>query len=242
MSQTKNDYRLNRYLARSGIASRRKSDLLIQGGKVSVNGKIVTIPGFRVSNGDKVMYQGETVELQPFRTAVLNKPHGFETTLSPNSKRSILKMISGLPPGTVPVGRLDINTGGLLILSNDGDLVNRLMHPSWEVEREYRIFLKKSPDQSIIRSLRRGASIGPGEFSKPLSVESSGKNSVNIVLLTGRNREVRRLFEVSDIQFEGIERVRYGPITLKGIKRGEWRLLVDDEQRALMKSVKLTHN
>jgi 23S rRNA pseudouridine2605 synthase len=241
LAQTKNDYRLNRYLARSGIASRRKCDLLVKGGKVTVNGKIVTVPGFRVSNGDKVIYQGQTVMLQPFRTAAFNKPHGFETTLSPNSKRSILSLIDGLPPGTVPVGRLDINTGGLLILSNDGELVNRLTHPSWEIEREYRIFLKKPLDWSIIRSLRKGASIGPGEFSKPLSVEPSGKKSVNIVLHTGRNREVRRLFEACDIQFEGLERVRYGPIKLKGIKRGEWRLLVDDELVVLKKTVRLDH-
>ncbi|MCD4776691.1 MAG: rRNA pseudouridine synthase [Candidatus Aegiribacteria sp.] len=239
MAQAKNNYRLNRFLARSGIASRRKSDLLIQGGKVSVNGKIVTVPGFRVSNEDKVMYRGQTVKLQPFRTAALNKPHGFETTLSPDSKRSILKLIKGLPSGTVPVGRLDINTGGLLILSNDGELVNRLTHPSWEVEREYRIFLKNTPNSSVFRSLRRGASIGSGEFSKPLSVEPSGKKSVNLVLRTGRNREVRRLFEACDIQFEGLERVRYGPVTLKGIERGEWRLLVDDELKTLMKAVKL---
>lgn len=239
MTQKNNNYRLNRYLARSGVASRRKSDILIQNGKVSVNGKIITVPGFRISNGDRVMYLGQTVKLQPFRTAALNKPHGFETTLSMDSKRSILPLMNGLSPGTVPVGRLDINTGGLLILSNDGELVNRLTHPSWEIEREYRIFLKHPPGQSIIRSLRRGASIGPGEFSKPGSVELSGKNSVNIVLHTGRNREVRRLFEACDIKFEGLERVRYGPIALKGIKRGEWRLLKDRELMSLKRAVRL---
>ncbi|MCK4806224.1 MAG: rRNA pseudouridine synthase [Candidatus Aegiribacteria sp.] len=236
-----NNLRLNRYLARAGITSRRKSDLLIQEGKISVNGEIITVPGFRVSDGDEVTYQGHPVKLQPFMTAALNKPHGFETTLSPDSKRSILRLISGLPPGTVPVGRLDINTGGLLLLSNDGELVNRLTHPSWEVEREYRVFLKNPPGPSAVRSLRKGASIGPGEFSKPFSVEPSGKRSVNIVLRTGRNREVRRLVEACNLQLEGLERVRYGPFTLKGIERGEWRLLDDDELEALMKAVRLNY-
>lgn len=239
MAPDNNNYRLNRYLARAGVASRRKSDLLIQGGKVSVNGKIVTVPGFRISNGDEVMYLGSKVKLQPFRTAVLNKPHGFETTLSPNSKRSILKLIEGLPPGTVPVGRLDINTGGLLLLSNDGELVNRLTHPSWEVEREYRVFLKNPAGQSALRSLRKGARIGPGEFSKPLSVEPSGDKSINIVLHTGRNREVRRLVEACGLRIEGLERVRYGPVSLRGLERSKWRLLDDDELRVLMKAVKL---
>jgi len=239
LAQEKNSYRLNRYLARSGIASRRKSDDLIQQGKVSVNGKTVTVPGFRVSDGDRVMYMGRKVLLKPFMTAALNKPHGFETTLSPDSKRSILSLIKGLPDGTVPVGRLDINTGGLLLLSNDGELVNRLTHPSWEVEREYRIFLSNPPGPAVLKSLRKGASIGPGEFSKPLSVKSSGKKSVNVVLHTGRNREVRRLAEACGIKIEGLERVRYGPITLQRIKRSEWRLLTDDELRLLKRTVKL---
>lgn len=206
---------------------------------MSVNGKIVTIPGFRVSSDDVVKYMGNTVRLQPLGTAVLNKPHGFETTLSPDSKRSILTLIRDLPPGTVPVGRLDINTGGLLILSNDGELVNRLTHPSWEVEREYRVFLKNPPGISDLRSLRRGASIGNGEFSKPLSVESRDRKSVNIVMVTGRNHEVRRLLEACGIQLEGLERVRYGPITLKGLKRGKWRLLNKNELKNLMTAVQL---
>ena len=242
MAQKKINYRLNRYLARAGVASRRKSDLLIQEGKISVNGKIITVPGFRVSESDNVAYQGHVVKLKPFCTAVLNKPHGFETTLSPDSKRSILGLIRGLPKGTVPVGRLDINTGGLLLLSNDGELVNRLTHPSWEVEREYRVFLKNTPGPSALRSLRKGTSIGRGEFSKPISVKTSGKDSINIVLRTGRNREVRRLLEACGIMLEGLERVRYASVTLKGLQRGKWRLLDDSELEVLMKTVRLYHN
>jgi len=197
------------------------------------------VPGFRVSEGDRVMYLGRKVRLKPLITVALNKPHGFETTLSPDSRRSILILMKGLPEGTVPVGRLDINTGGLLLLSNDGELVNRLTHPSWEVEREYRIFLSSPPGPGVLKSLRKGASIGPREFSKPLAVEFSGKKSVNVVLHTGRNREVRRMAEACGLKIEGLERVRYGPVTMHGIRRSEWRLLTDDELRALKRTVKL---
>ncbi len=185
------------------------------------------------------MYLGQKITPGPLKTFVLNKPRGYETTLSPDSRRSVLKLMGGLPAGTVPVGRLDINTGGLLLLSNDGELVNRLTHPSWEIEREYRIFLQKSPGPSDFRSLRKGARISPREFSRPHSVESSGKKSVNIVLHTGRNREVRRLVEACGLRIDGLERVRYGPISLRGLARGEWRLLDDDELITLMKAVKL---
>jgi len=239
LDQGKSDYRLNRFLARSGIASRRKSDLLIQEGMIKVNGETVTVPGYRVSESDTVTYRGRRVRLKPFMTAVLNKPHGFETTLSPNSARSIVKLIKGLPEGIVPVGRLDVNTGGLLLLSNNGELVNRLTHPSWEVEREYRVFLDKPPEPSLLRSLSKGASIGRGEFSKPLSVRSAGGKSICLVLRTGRNREVRRLLEACSIHMEGLERIRYGPIRLKGLKRGEWRLIEGEELNALEKSVRL---
>jgi 23S rRNA pseudouridine2605 synthase len=237
--EKKTDYRLNRFLARAGIASRRKSDTLIQEGKVKVNGETVTVPGFRVTENDTVTYQKRRVKLKPSLTAVLNKPHGFETTLSPSSSRSIVGLIKGLPAGTVPIGRLDINTGGLLLLSNDGELVNRLTHPSWEVEREYRVFLKTPPSASTLQLIRKGASIGQGEFSKPLSVRSTGGKSINIVLHTGRNREVRRLLEACSVQLEGLERVRYGPVRINGLKRGEWRLLEGDELKALKRAVKL---
>ena len=241
MTDQKNseDCRLNRYLARAGIASRRKCDLLITQGSVQVNGKTVTVPGYRVTDSDRVTYMGSLVERPPLRTAVLNKPRGYETTMAEGSGRTVASLLRGLPPGTVPVGRLDINTGGLLLLSNDGSLANRLMHPSWEVEREYRAFLPAPPDESQLKRLRKGASIGPGQYSRPSSVRRSGDMSVNVVLHTGRNREVRRLFQACRIPLAGLERVRYGPVTLKGLKRGEYRLLTPAELSELRKAVGL---
>lgn len=232
-------YRLNRYLARAGIASRRGSDRLIQDGLVSVNNKIITIPGFRVTPGDRVLFKGKKVELQILTTAVLNKPRGFETTLSPDSKRSIAQLIIGLPSGTVPVGRLDINTGGLLLLSNDGELVHRLTHPSWEVEREYSIFLRTPPEPEAVRKLKAGVKIGYGDFSRPISVKRTGRKTINIVLQTGRNKEVRRLADICQLPLERLERIRYGSVTLNGLKRGEWRLLRAKELEQLKSIVKM---
>lgn len=231
--------RLNRYLARAGIASRRRSDLLIQQGNVRVNGVTVTVPGYRVMEGDRVTFRDEPVEEQPLRTAILNKPLGYETTMAEGGVRSVAELMDGLPPGTVPAGRLDVNTGGLLLLSNDGELVNRLTHPSWEVEREYTAVLAAPPTPEQLSRLRKGARIGPGEYSRPDSVERSGPGSVSIVLHTGRNREVRRLLEVCGIEIRGLERVRYGPLTISGIQRGRYRILSREELRALGETVGL---
>lgn len=241
MQQTENraDFRLNRFLARAGIASRRKCDELIQSGLVTVNDKTITVPGFRVTSDDKVICQGRKVKPLAFMTAVLNKPCGYETTLSPASQRSVLQLIKGLPPGTVPVGRLDINTGGLLLLSNDGELVHRLTHPSWQVEREYRLLLKAPPSPDMIRRLRKGIYLGRGEYSNPVSVKITGKNNINIVLHTGKNKEVRRLAEKSQLDLSRLERIRYGPVTLNGLERGSWRPLRAEELEKLKAAVDL---
>ena len=239
MQQTKNSFRLNRFLARAGIASRRKCDELIQNGFVSVNNKVITIPGFRVTTDDRVICQGRRVKPLALVTAVLNKPCGYETTLSPNSERSVLQLIKGLPSGTVPVGRLDINTGGLLLLSNDGELVHRLTHPSWEVEREYTLLLKAPPAPDIMKKLRKGTYLGRGEYSKPISVKFTSKKNINIILHTGRNREVRRLAEKYQLDLSRLERIRYGPVTLNGLERGSWRLLRAKELEQLKAAVDL---
>jgi 23S rRNA pseudouridine2605 synthase len=233
-------WRLNRFLARAGIASRRACDLLIEDGAVRVNGRLVTSPGTRVDPGDKVSCMGETVVLPVPRTAVLNKPIGYETTMAAGEKRSISELILKLPfRGGVPVGRLDINTGGLLLVSSDGDLVHRLTHPRWMVDREYRLNLGTECTPELLDRLRRGALIGPGETSRPASVKPSGARGILIVLRTGRNREVRRLAEACGIPLAGLERIRYGTVRLDGLARGAWRMLEGGELLELRRLVGL---
>ena len=231
--------RLNRYLARAGIASRRECDRLIAGGMVSVNGRTVTSPGTRVLPSDSVSCFGETVKpLKPV-TAVLNKPLGYETTMVQGPRRSIADLIQGLPKGTVPIGRLDVNTGGLLLLSGDGVLVHRLMHPSWEVEREYRLILDVEATAEVVRRFTEGAYIGRGERSVPRSVRRSGARSIDIVIATGRNKEVRRLAEACSVSLSRLERIRYGTIVLDGLARGSWRELSGRELKGLHELVRM---
>ncbi len=232
--------RLNRFLARAGTASRRKSDDLIRRGLVRVNGIPVTEPGFRVGINDRVTFRNKVIKLPPQVTAVLNKPVGYETTFAVGGKiRTVAELMVGMPPGVVPVGRLDVNTGGLLLLSNDGELVNRLTHPSWGVERKYVIRLASPPTREELLRMRKGAEIAPGEFSKPISVRRTGDRTIAVVLSTGRHREVRRLCSACGIRVFSLERTRYGPITLSGVKRGAYRILDRLELAALRKSAGL---
>jgi len=183
---------------------------------------------------------GERVSLPVPRTALLNKPIGYETTLAVDGKRSIAELIDDLPfRGGVPVGRLDINTGGLLLVSSDGDLVHRLTHPRWRVDREYRLSLRREITPGLEERLRKGASIGSGEFSRPVSVRKSGPSGVIIVLRTGRNHEVRRLAEACGADIKGLERIRYGTVKLEGLARGTWRILTEEETLELRRLVGL---
>ncbi len=226
-------------MARAGIASRRECDRIIARGVVFINGSRVTTAGARVLPGDSVRYQGEAVRPLDHVTAVLNKPIGYETTLAEGPRRTILDLIRDLPNGTVPVGRLDINTGGLLILSGDGVLVHRLTHPSWGVEREYRLHLQVEAAPELLKRLTKGAVIGRGETSVPLSVRKSGGRSIDVVLGTGRNREVRRLAEACSVPLSGLERIRYGSISIGTLPRGSLRILTKTELRGLRRLVKL---
>jgi len=202
---------------------------------VAVNGSPVTEPGFRVGPDDRVTYMGSPVVLPDAVTAMLNKPLGYETTMSDGGRRPVSLLMTGLPHGTVPVGRLDINTGGLLLLSNDGDLVHRLTHPSWEIEREYSLTLDSSPSGAAIAMMRKGVRIGARQYSRPLSVSVSGR-TVRLVLTTGRNREVRRLAEKCGFRLQHLERIRYGPVRLGDLPRGKWRMLSESELASLMKA------
>lgn len=231
--------RLNRFIARSGIASRRNCDAGIKNGMVTINGRLVTNPAEKISEGDLVLWDSASVTLPEIFVAVMNKPSGYETTMNESAARPVSQLSVGMPRGAAPVGRLDIRTGGLLLWSNDGELVYRLTHPKWRVEREYSLILAKPPEREAIEKMRKGVFIAPREFSKPKSVEKTGAKTLSVVLTTGRNREVRRLSKFSGIPLIGLERVRFGPIELEGVERGKWRVLTLEEVASLCKIVRL---
>lgn len=231
--------RLNRFIARSGISSRRNCDTGIKNGMVTVNGRLITNPAERISRGDLVLWDGASVTLPELFAAVMNKPAGFETTMNESANRPVSQLSVGMPRGSAPVGRLDIRTGGLLLWSNDGELVYRLTHPKWRIEREYSLILAKPPEREAVEKMRKGVYIAPREFSKPKSVEKTGPKTLSVVLTTGRNREVRRLSKFSGIPLIGLERIRYGPIRLDDVERGKWRALNGEEIASLCRAVRL---
>ncbi len=232
--------RLNRFLARAGRGARRSVEDDIRSGMVTVNGVVVRNPAVRVTSGDLVRFDGARVIVRAPFLAAMNKPVGVETTMDPEAKRGVHTLAGGMPPGTAPVGRLDIRTGGLLLWSSDGELTYRLTHPRWAVEREYMLLFHEPPTPRSLESLRKGAFIAPGRFSRPLSVtRAGGDERLKLVIATGRNREVRRLCSACGINLSGLERVRYGPISLKGIPRGAWRPLNGGETEELYRAVGL---
>lgn len=231
--------RLNRFIARSGIASRRNCDTGIKNGMVTVNGRLITNPAEKISTGDLVLWDGASVTLPDLFVAVMNKPSGYETTMNESAARPVSQLSVGMPRGAAPVGRLDIRTGGLLLWSNDGELVYRLTHPKWRVEREYSLILAKPAEREAIEKMRKGVYIAPREFSKPKSVEKTGTKTLSVILTTGRNREVRRLSKFSGIPLIGLERIRFGPIKLEDLERGKWRILNQEEMSSLCKIVRL---
>ncbi|MCK5785526.1 MAG: rRNA pseudouridine synthase [Candidatus Sabulitectum sp.] len=238
-SATADGMRLNRFIARSGIASRRNCDTGIKNGMVTVNGRLVINPAEKISQGDLVLWDGSSVTLPDMFVAVMNKPSGYETTMNESASRPVSQLSVGMPRGAAPVGRLDIRTGGLLLWSNDGELVYRLTHPKWKIEREYSLILAKPPERDAIEKMRKGVYIAPGEFSKPRSVERTGAKTLSVVLTTGRNREVRRLSKFSGIPLIGLERIRFGPVLLEDLERGKWKTLDPEEIASLCKAVRL---
>jgi 23S rRNA pseudouridine2605 synthase len=234
--------RLQKYLSRAGVASRRASEELIEQGRVSVNGRVVTELGTKVEPGsDVVQCDGRRVELEAFRWFAYHKPKGVITTRSDPRGRTTI--YDRLPPemSTLKyVGRLDRDTGGLLLLSNQGELIHRLLHPSFEVEREYRVTVSEEPDPEVLRQLREGVELDDGP-ARVRSLRAAGRGHhgvrLNVVLVEGRNREVRRMFEAVGHPVLRLDRVRFGPIGLDGLTSGRWRPLSRDEIHALEQTV-----
>lgn len=232
--------RLDRYLARCGIDSRRACQEHVTRGFVTINGVVERDPSRKLERGDRVYYLNEGVSTPPPVTAALNKPLGYETTMDAKSRRTVRDLMEGLPRGVVPCGRLDVRTGGLLLLSNDGRLIHRLTHPKWEVEREYVLKTAQPIGDDVLSRMGRGVRLSSKVFSKPTRVQrKKGGKTLVIALSTGRNREVRRLAERCGISLRSLERTAYGPIRVNGIPRGEWRQLSAGEIKDLYESVGL---
>lgn len=231
--------RLNKFIAGSGVCSRRKADELIFEGRVRVNGEVVTEPGFRADPiTDTVELDGKNLGLkEKFIYIMLNKPAGCVTTASDQfGRKTVLDYIADLPTRVYPVGRLDYNTSGLLLLTNDGEFANKIIHPKNEIEKAYIVKVKGEPDAEDITKLRRGVKIevdGSLVKTRParVSVLELGKQwaMLEIVIHEGKNRQVRKMCEAVSLPIISLHRIRVGPLFLGDLKMGEYRFLTRAE-------------
>ena len=233
--------RLNKAIADAGVASRRAADELIAAGKVKVNRKVCTDLSTKIAPGDVVSVNGEDITRTKHLTYILlNKPKDVITTSSDEKGRKTVFDIVKIHQRLFTVGRLDRNTTGVLLITNDGELANRLMHPRYEIPRVYRAGLDKPLDPKHGRAIAAGVELEDGP-TQPCTVTIDPKNpsTVYVELAEGRNREVRRLFEHFGYDVRRLDRKEYGTLSTRGLARGEYRHLTRDEVRDLRKLVKL---
>jgi 23S rRNA pseudouridine2605 synthase len=230
--------RLNRYIANAGICSRREADKLIAAGAVQVNGKVVTELGTKVSRTDKISYGDQALSREKLRYVLLNKPKGFITTTDdPENRKTVMALISRACKERIyPVGRLDRNTTGLLLFTNDGEIAKKLSHPRYGIKKIYHVGLDKNVTGADMKSVLAGVELEDG-FVKADAIEFVGdgkdKTEIGLELHTGQNRVVRRIFEKLGYKVVKLDRVYYAGLTKKNLPRGEWRFLEEKELNML---------
>jgi 23S rRNA pseudouridine2605 synthase len=225
--------RLQKVLARAGLGSRRVAEELIESGRVLINGE-VAILGARVDpEEDRIEVDGVPIGVRSGLVYyLLNKPSGVITTASDTHGRPAVVELVPTEPRVFPVGRLDADTEGLLLLTNDGDLTHRLTHPSFGVEKEYLAEIEGSPTRGELRQLREGVELDDG-MTAPAKVAVVGDGVLRLVIHEGRNRQVRRMCEAIGHPVRRLVRTRIGPLAERRLKPGEWRELTQDEVREL---------
>lgn len=224
--------RLAKYLAHAGVASRRRSEVIISKGLVTVGGEVVTDPARDVEAGDDVRVNGSRVGTEAREVWAVHKPPGVVSTAREPGERPAVVSLVDSDARLYPVGRLDADSTGLLLLTNDGELANRLTHPRYEVSKAYRVQLKRPPRDADLRRLATGVELEDGPTA-PAEVSRLGGREIEIVLREGRNRQVRRMAEAIDNRVVSLRRVRFGPLALGDLPEGACRRLAEEEIAAL---------
>lgn len=228
--------RLNRFIAQSGICSRREADDFIVAGVVTVNGKVVTELGTKVMPTDEVRFNDARVQGEKKVYLVLNKPKGYVTSLEdPHATKTVMDLVKGACAERIyPVGRLDKNSLGLLLFTNDGDMTKQLTHPTYQKKKIYQVTLDKPLTRADMDRIAEGITLEDGEIhADEIAYVKDKKQEIGIEIHSGRNRIVRRIFEFLGYEVKKLDRVYYAGLTKKNLKRGAWRFLTDEEVQRL---------
>lgn len=225
--------RLNKYLAHAGVASRREADILIQSGNVSVNGEIITELGYKVSPTDVVKFDNATLQLEQKRYVLLNKPKGFITTMhDPQHRKTVMTLVDKACKERIyPVGRLDKETTGVLLFTNDGDLAKILIHPRHEIKKIYQVEVERPFSHEDLNRLREGIHLPDGfiKCDEANYVQNGKSTQVGVEIHSGKNRIVRRIFDALGYEVIRLDRVEFAGLTKKDLPRGMYRHLTEKE-------------
>ena len=233
MAPVKEEVRLNKFIANSGVCSRREADNLILAGCVTVNGEVVTELGTKVNiNTDDIRFNGERLKGEDKVYIVMNKPKGYVTTASdPHADRTVMDLLKACPTRVFPVGRLDKNTTGVLMFTNDGEIAEKLTHPSYDKKKIYQVSLDGKLKQEDYEKILSGVELNDGVIAADELeyIEADDHRKLGIEIHSGKNRIVRRIFESLGYEVKALDRVYFAGLTKKGLKRGEWRYLTEGE-------------
>ncbi|TAE50473.1 MAG: rRNA pseudouridine synthase [Cytophagales bacterium] len=232
MGNETDEIRLNRYIAKAGVCSRREADELIINGKIKVNGQIITELGHKINKKDNVEHNGKVISLEKFVYLLLNKPKNFITTTEdPDERNTVMDLVQNACPERIyPIGRLDRNTTGLILLTNDGDLTQQMSHPSFEIRKTYHVVLDKPITIEDLEKVAAGIELedGKADVDEIMVLDDDGLE-IGIALHIGKNRIVRRIFESLGYEVEKLDRTLYAGLTKKDLPRGHWRFLTQQE-------------
>ena len=236
-SPIKDEVRLNKFIANSGVCSRREADNFILAGVVTVNGEVVTELGTKVNiNTDDIRFNGERLKGENKVYIIMNKPKGYVTTASdPHADKTVMDLLKGCPTRVFPVGRLDKNTTGVLMFTNDGEIAEKLTHPSYDKKKIYQVSLDSKLRGEDYDKILSGVELSDGMIAADELeyIEEDDHRKLGIEIHSGKNRIVRRIFESLGYEVKALDRVYFAGLTKKGLKRGEWRFLTEGETNLL---------
>lgn len=236
-SEVQEVVRLNKFIANSGVCSRREADTMIQGGVVTVNGEVVTELGTKVNiYTDDVRFNGQRLKGEAKVYILMNKPKGYVTTAAdPHAEKTVMELLKGCPTRVFPVGRLDKNTTGVLMFTNDGEMSERLTHPSFNKKKIYQVVLDHALKEEDQQAILKGIELGDGLIAADELeyIDAHDHRQLGIEIHSGKNRIVRRIFESLGYDVKALDRVYFAGLTKKGLKKGDWRYLTEGEVNIL---------